>query len=823
MAEAEPYADVPPLESDITILHQYARSQEPAAFVELSRRYAGVVYGTCLRITANVHDAEELTQDCFFELARRAATVRSSVGGWLHSLATNRALNAVRSRNRRREHEQDAAVARSGADSESEVAWSRLEPLLDQAIDDLPEELRTAIILHFLENRPQSEVAARLGVHQSTISRRIQEALDALRARLRESGLVMAVAPLASLLATHAHSTADPHLLASLAKIALAGIGSTATGKAIGGVGIVLAKLSTWGKALGALAAPVFVQLLLGGWWGFLLAVVFLVYIAWRQPKWHEELSIAMVGRGYHYEFFPLARWTWTTPPAGWRKAIIQALIASAVMGVLAVASVSQFAIGWAAMMALYTAMPLSTAIRIWIRVQACPAGTKDQGPSSTVAPPDGITIVQHACSCLAITLWVASFSLLKIRSPQQAAVLGWGIPIAMSIAISWEFADTIGTIVAYRLRKRRKQAQEDVHPRIASLSNTSRPRATLGALLFILVAAGAWTWSALNQYLLFPSDTPFLPVDVMRMCFAWASWPPVTLMFLVFTIRLFARLRPKMAGVFWWSLATFAILCVLVNLFLLMVWLLPRTIENQDPEMRRVRNAIMQGDMGVLRNPIAMPELRKALDNPNKEVRSRAAWAFAEIGSEAKEFVPKLREVLGDEDSEVRSMAAYALSRMGTAAKTAVPELRKAMRDQDKNVRRMATYAMGRIGRETQDAVPELRMALGDEDKDTRWNAAWALGAIGPAAKDAVPELRKAMSDPDSGVRSNVAFALGHIGPTAKDAVPELRRAMNDPIKWVRSDAACALGQIDPTVKDAVPGLQGRTIKTSNPEPPSR
>lgn len=96
MAEAEQHTETPPSEGDIAILRQYARSQEPAAFMEVSCRYAGVVYGTCLRITANVQDAEELTQDCFLELARKAATVHSSVGGWLHRMATHRALNAVR-------------------------------------------------------------------------------------------------------------------------------------------------------------------------------------------------------------------------------------------------------------------------------------------------------------------------------------------------------------------------------------------------------------------------------------------------------------------------------------------------------------------------------------------------------------------------------------------------------------------------------------------------------------------------------------------------------------------------------------------------------
>ena len=247
-------------------------------------------------------------------------------------------LNAVRSRKRRRENEEQAAVAEEEAGSEDEAAWRDLEPLLDQAIESLPEELRAPLILHFLESRSQSEVALRLGVHQSTVSRRIQEAIEALRGRLRESGFVMAIAPLSSLLAVHAGQAADPHLLASLGKIALAGISSTATGNAIGSAGTVLAQLSTWGKALAAIVSPLIVQLVLGGWWGFAWATAVLGYVAWRRPKWHEELSLAMGGKGYGYEFFPLARWTWTTPPPGWQKAIIQAIMGSMMMWCVAIA-----------------------------------------------------------------------------------------------------------------------------------------------------------------------------------------------------------------------------------------------------------------------------------------------------------------------------------------------------------------------------------------------------------------------------------------------------------------------------------------------------
>jgi DNA-directed RNA polymerase specialized sigma24 family protein len=71
--------------SDEALLQRFAERREPDAFKALAERHAGLVFGACLRITADRHDAEELTQDCFLQLARKASTVRSSVAGWLTS------------------------------------------------------------------------------------------------------------------------------------------------------------------------------------------------------------------------------------------------------------------------------------------------------------------------------------------------------------------------------------------------------------------------------------------------------------------------------------------------------------------------------------------------------------------------------------------------------------------------------------------------------------------------------------------------------------------------------------------------------------------
>ena len=66
---------------DEALLRRFAAHRDPEGFAELTRRHAGLVYATCLRITADRHDAEELAQECFFQLARDASRVRSSVAG----------------------------------------------------------------------------------------------------------------------------------------------------------------------------------------------------------------------------------------------------------------------------------------------------------------------------------------------------------------------------------------------------------------------------------------------------------------------------------------------------------------------------------------------------------------------------------------------------------------------------------------------------------------------------------------------------------------------------------------------------------------------
>jgi RNA polymerase sigma factor (sigma-70 family) len=236
------------LVSETVLLERYSKTGDAKAFAELSRRYAGLVYGTCLRVTGNPEDAEDAAQECFLELARNAGTIDTSLPGWLHRVAHRRSANVVRSAVTRRRYEEESVDPGQGSE---DLLWSEIRPHVDDAIETLPDEYRSAIVLYYLRQYTQAEVAKELGISQATASRLLDKGVHALRAHLREVGIVAPVAVLALLLAGKTAIAAPSSLTVTLGKMALAGIGSTATRSASKGA------LSTLSAKLVASAAVV--------------------------------------------------------------------------------------------------------------------------------------------------------------------------------------------------------------------------------------------------------------------------------------------------------------------------------------------------------------------------------------------------------------------------------------------------------------------------------------------------------------------------------------------------------------------------------------
>lgn len=211
------------MQEDLHQLQQLAEKNDAESFAALAQNYAGLVYGTCLRILGNSHDAEELTQDCFIQLAHQAAGIRTSLGGWLHRVATTRALNRRRNETLRRQREGDYLLLQEP--DRLAAAWRELEPHVDTALAELPAELGEPLVMHYLQGLNQTETAARLGVNQATVSRRMERGVAELRTRLAKVGIgTAALLLLGDVLVQKAVAAPVPATLtATLGKLALTG------------------------------------------------------------------------------------------------------------------------------------------------------------------------------------------------------------------------------------------------------------------------------------------------------------------------------------------------------------------------------------------------------------------------------------------------------------------------------------------------------------------------------------------------------------------------------------------------------------------------
>jgi RNA polymerase sigma-70 factor (ECF subfamily) len=220
---------------DSVLLRCYAAHGDVAAFRELVRRYADMVYATARRVTGSSAAAEDVSQDCFLRLAQSSTLVRGSLPGWLHRASVNRSLEINRSERARRLRETQAAQDQPKQNGEPVDEATRLLSRVDEALATLPDDLRVLVTEHFLCGRTQTELAAALGVNQSTVHRKIERGLEQLRQWLKdESSGALSALPL--LLLGLRNTPAPASLRQALTKIGLSGIGGSVVSTAARGV-----------------------------------------------------------------------------------------------------------------------------------------------------------------------------------------------------------------------------------------------------------------------------------------------------------------------------------------------------------------------------------------------------------------------------------------------------------------------------------------------------------------------------------------------------------------------------------------------------------
>ncbi len=242
-------------ETEAVLLKRFTGTGDAQALAELIRRHAGLVYGAALRILADVDRASDVAQETFLQLAKDAASVTGSLPGWLHRVATHKAIDQMRRDASRRHREREYAARQPDEPSE----WKRISPYVDVGLRELEPELRTVLILHFLEGRTTREIALTQGTSQATVSRRIGAGVEQLRAKLRRRGVLVAVGALSALLGDNAVQAAPLPLLTELGKMAMVG-GVASAGTAGAGSGLcavasgVLAAVKTKAAIVAAVA-----------------------------------------------------------------------------------------------------------------------------------------------------------------------------------------------------------------------------------------------------------------------------------------------------------------------------------------------------------------------------------------------------------------------------------------------------------------------------------------------------------------------------------------------------------------------------------------
>jgi RNA polymerase sigma-70 factor (ECF subfamily) len=184
--------------SDLGLVQRVQRGDK-TAFDLLVRKYQHKVIKLVTRYLRNPSDAEDVAQEAFIKAYRAMPQFRgdSAFYTWLYRIAINTAKNAIVSRDRNpvefdldmQAIEESQSMQARLADTttpESLLQTEEIRTTVNQAIDALPEDLRTAIVLRELEGLSYEDIALAMECPVGTVRSRIFRAREAIDRRLSE-------------------------------------------------------------------------------------------------------------------------------------------------------------------------------------------------------------------------------------------------------------------------------------------------------------------------------------------------------------------------------------------------------------------------------------------------------------------------------------------------------------------------------------------------------------------------------------------------------------------------------------------------------------
>jgi RNA polymerase sigma factor (sigma-70 family) len=211
-------------QSDEALLRAYEKSGSEEAFCELVTRHLSMVLGIAMRRMGDRGYAEDVAQSVFTALAAKASRLkaRPSLGAWLYRATLLKCTEIMRSEHARK-LKTDSFSHHAVIESEGQSVWREALPVLDEAMAALPAADRNLLLLRFFEKRSFAEISALCGKSENAVQKQCERTLQRLSRLLRQKGVAISVAALASGLSTLMTQAVPTGLAITISQSALAG------------------------------------------------------------------------------------------------------------------------------------------------------------------------------------------------------------------------------------------------------------------------------------------------------------------------------------------------------------------------------------------------------------------------------------------------------------------------------------------------------------------------------------------------------------------------------------------------------------------------
>jgi RNA polymerase sigma factor (sigma-70 family) len=231
-------------QSDARLLRDYAERSAEAAFAEIVARHTDFVYSAALRQVYSPDLARDVTQSVFTDLARKARTIsvnmspEASLVGWLYRGTRFAARDLNRTEIRRTQRERQAMEQLQPA-PETPPDWEQLRPVLDDAMSELDDTDRDAVLLRYFKNHDLRTVGAILGISDDAAQKRVSRAVERLREFFAKRGVTIGASGLGVIISANAVQAAPVGLALTIS-----------TAVAVAGTAVVTTATATATKAI---------------------------------------------------------------------------------------------------------------------------------------------------------------------------------------------------------------------------------------------------------------------------------------------------------------------------------------------------------------------------------------------------------------------------------------------------------------------------------------------------------------------------------------------------------------------------------------------